>query len=121
MTFSLSIEDLFKNTYKGFQIGVYTNYETANMYALKYKDSIVVKDEELYRVYAAILKEQDNIEDMSKYLNSNDIDYYVRDIEINDKDISSKIREYENIMDYNNEVVFLEINKMIMNTYKEGL
>ena len=121
MTFSFSIKDLFKNTYKGFQIGVYTSEETASIYALKYKNSIVIKDEELYRVYVAILKNQSNIDDLSKYLNSNNIDYYIKDIEIKNNDIAKKIKEYENIMDSNNEMVFLEINKMIMDTYKESL
>ena len=121
LTFSFSVKDIFKNTYKGFQIGVYTDLDTANIYALKYKNSIVVKDEELYRVYVAILKDLDNIEDMSKYLSSKDIEYYIRDIDINNKEIVSKINEYEDIMDSNNEIVFLELNKMIMDVYKVSL
>ena len=115
------IKDIFKNTYKAFQIGVYTNLDTANIYSEKIKDSIIVKDNELYRVYAAILKNQDNIDSMSKYLNNHNIEYYLKDIEISDKRLISEINEYENIMDSNNEVVFLEINKMIMETYKESL
>lgn len=110
----------FKDTFKAFQIGVYTNYETANTYASKYKDSIVIKDDELFRVYAAILKDEKNIEKMSKYLYRNDIDYYLKDIYISDIELLSEIKEYENLMN-NNQTVFLEINKIIMEKYKESL
>lgn len=114
------INRLFTNKYKAFQIGVYTDYNTANIYSKKYKDSIIIEDNELYRVYIAILKEQDNINNMSKYLNNNNIEYFIKDIEINDKKIIKDIKEYESIMN-NNEIVFLEINKMIMEKYKESL
>lgn len=111
----------FKNIYKAFQIGVYTNYETANTYSSKYKDSIIVKDNELYRVYAAILKDESNIENMSKYLNKSNIEYYLKDIIIENIELASEINEYENLMNNDNETVFLEINKMIMEKYKESL
>ena len=118
---AFKIKDIFSNKYKAFQIGVYTNLDTANIYSEKIKDSIIVKDNELYRVYAAILKEQDNIDNMSKYLNDNNIEYFIKEIEINDKVLNNTLKEYENIMDSNNEIVFLEINKMIIEKYKESL
>lgn len=118
---TFKIKDIFSNKYKAFQIGVYTNLDTANIYSEKIKDSIIVKDNELYRVYAAILKEQDNIDNMSKYLNDNNIEYFIKEIEINDKVLNNTLKEYENIMDSNNEIVFLEINKMIIEKYKESL
>ena len=114
------IKNIFTNKYKAFQIGVYTDYDTANIYSKKFTDSIIIEDNELYRVYVAILKEQDNIENMSKYLNDKDIEYYIKDIEIKDKKIVKDIKEYENLMN-SNEIVFLEINKMIMEKYKESL
>ena len=118
---TFKIKDIFSNKYKAFQIGVYTNLDTANIYSEKIKDSIIVKDNELYRVYAAILKEQDNIDNMSKYLSDNNIEYFIKEIEINDKVLNNTLKEYENIMDSNNEIVFLEINKMIIEKYKESL
>ena len=115
------IKDMFTNKYKAFQIGVYTDIDAANTFSKLMKDSIIIKDNELYRVYAAILKNDNNIDNMSKYLNKNNIDYYLKDIEINDKEIVSIIKDYENIMNNNSEVVFLEMNKMIMEKYKESL
>lgn len=115
------IKDIFTNKYKAFQIGVYTDYNTAYTYSKKYQNSIIIQDNELYRVYVAILKDQNNIDNMSKYLNNQNIEYYLKDVEITDKEIIKIFKEYESIMDSNNEVVFLEINKMIMEKYKESL
>lgn len=113
--------NIFKTTYKAFQVGVYTNLEAANTYSSKYKNSIVIKDNELYRVYVAILKDENNIESMSRYLTSNGIDYYLKDLNIDNKTLKKEINEYENIMDSKNEIVFLEVNKMIIEKYRESL
>jgi len=113
--------NIFSNTYKAFQIGVYTDYGIANAYKEKYSNSIVIKDDELYRVYAAILKDNKNIEYMSKYLRKNNIEFYLKDININDKFLINELTEYERIMDNDNEVVFLEVNKLIIDKYKESL
>lgn len=113
--------NLFNNTYKAFQIGVYTDYEVANIYKEKFNNAIIIKENELYRVYAAILKDTNNIENMSKYLNNNNIEYFIKEINISDKNLISEIDEYERIMNSNNEIVFLEMNKLIMEKYKESL
>lgn len=119
--FSGKLINLFKSNYKAFQVGVYTSLDAAKTYSSKYKNSIVVSDDELYRVYVAILKDDNNINTMSKYLNDEGIEFYLRDIDIVDSNIKKEIREYENIMDNNNEVVFLEVNKKIMEMYEESL
>ena len=51
---------------------------------------------------------------LKKYLNSHGIDFYLKDIEILDQELINELREYENIMDYKNEIVFLEMNKIII-------
>lgn len=112
---------LFDTSYKAFQVGVYTSEELANTYKSKYKNAIVIKDNELYRVYVAILRKENNIENMSSYLNRNNIDYYIRNININNSNLKKYIDEYENIMNNDSEVVFLEINKMIMERYEESI
>ncbi len=113
--------NLFKDTYKAFQVGVYTSYEAALTYSSKYKNSIIITDNELYRVYVAILKNENNIENMSSYLNSQGIDYYLKDIEISNLEIKKEIKEYESVMSNENEIVFLEINKLIIEKYRESL
>lgn len=112
---------LFKTNYKAFQVGVYTSMDAATTYSSKYKNAIIIQDNELYRIYVAILKDKDNIESMSRYLDSQGIDYYLKDLSIDDKNFKKTIAEYENVMSNENEIVFLEINKMIMEKYKESL
>ena len=70
---------LNKSDYKGFQIGVYTDYDKALTIKEKYAGSILIKDEELYRVYYAILHNDKNIQLMERYLNDNKINYYIKD------------------------------------------
>ncbi len=115
------IKNLFNSTYKAFQVGVYTNLETANAYKNKFKNSIVIEDDELYRVFVAILKREENIRSMESYLNKNNISYYIKDIDINDVNLKREIDEYESIMNKENEVVFLELNKMIIKLYGDSL
>lgn len=117
----INLSNLFNANYKAFQVGVYTSLEAANTYKVKYDNAIVIKDNELYRVYVSILKDVDNIESMSNYLNSKGIDYYLKDLNISDKNLKKEINEYESIMDSNNEIVFFEVNKMIMEKYEESL
>lgn len=121
LCFADKFKNIFSTSYKAFQVGVYTSLDAANTYRTKYQDSIVVKDNELYRVYVSILKDNNNIDAMKKYLDSNNISYYLKDIEIIDKNIKKEINEYENIMNSDNEIVFLEVNKMIIEKYEESL
>ena len=58
---------------------------------------------------------------MSNYLSKEGIDYYLKELTISNKELKKEINEYENIMDINNEIVFLEVNKRIMEKYKESL
>ncbi len=118
---NINPKKIFDTSYKAFQVGVYTTEELANTYKSKYKNAIVIKDNELYRVYVAILRKENNIENMSNYLNKNNIDYYIKEINISDKNLKNTINEYESIMNNNSEIVFLEINKMIMERYEESI
>lgn len=118
---SLKPLDIFITKYKAFQVGVYTSLDAATIYSTKYKNATIIQDNELYRVYVAILKNKNNIESMSKYLDSKGIEYYLKDISIDDKNLKRVINEYENVMNSESEIVFLEMNKLIMEKYKESL
>lgn len=118
---NINPKKIFDTSYKAFQVGVYTTEELANTYKSKYKNAIVIKDNELYRVYVAILRKENNIENMANYLNKNNIDYYIKEINISDKNLKNTIDEYENIMSSDSEIVFLEINKMIIERYEESI
>ena len=109
---------LNKSNYTGFQIGVYTDYNKALALKEKYEGSILIKDEELYRVYYAILHNDNNIELMKRYLNDNKISYYLKDLEINDMSLIAEISDLENLMKDASNPLFLELNKKILLSYE---
>ena len=112
---------IFNTPYMAFEVGVYTNKEAANTIRSKYNSAIVVKDDELYRVYVSILKDETNIDKMSKYLKNNNVDFYKKEISISDINVKNKIDNYERIMNNNSEVVFLELNKLIIESFEGTL
>lgn len=111
---------LDKSDYKGFQIGVYTDYDKSLAIKNKYKGSILVQDEELYRVYYAILHKDKNIEAMKRYLNDNNISYYIKDLEITDMNVIREINSIESLMGEANDSLFMELNKKILLSYEEA-
>ena len=112
---------LNKSDYKGFQIGVYTDYDKALAIKEKYAGSILIKDEELFRVYYAILHNDKNIQLMERYLNDNKINYYIKDLEINDMEVINEISSIESLMAEANDSLFIELNKKILLSYEVSL
>ena len=85
------------------------------------KEDIVYFGDTARVPYGSKSKDNINIENMSKYLRKNNIEFYLRDINIEDKYLVNELNEYERIMDNDNEIVFLEVNKLIIEKYKERL
>lgn len=81
---------------KAFQIGCFSNYDNALRVADR-NNGIVVNDNGMYRVYNAILSDNDCINLVSNYFNSIGLDYFVRDISVNSKFVSD-IKVYEDVI-----------------------
>ena len=109
---------LNKSNYVGFQIGVYTDKESALKIQNRYNGSILIEDQELYRVFYAILHDNKNIELMEKHLQKNKINYYLKDMEINDMSLISELNSIESLMGEASNSLFLELNKKILNSYE---
>ena len=109
---------LNKSDYLGFQIGVYTDLSSAEKIRDKYAGSLLIKDEELYRVYYAILHNDKNIQLMERHLQEENINYYLKELEINDMNIISEISSIESLMDDASDSLFLELNKKILTSYE---
>lgn len=79
-----------------FQIGVYRNKENALKTA---NDSrgIVILDNDFYRVYIALLKDENLIESLKSYYDTKNVNYYLKAIDISDK-TSSILDNYEIIL-----------------------
>ena len=68
-----------KSQVYAFQIGVYKNKDNAAKNATT-NNSIVVEDNNLYRVYIALLKDQTLIDNLKKYYDSIGLNYYIKSI-----------------------------------------
>ena len=70
-----------KSQVYAFQIGVYKNKDNATKNATT-NNSIVVEDNNLYRVYIALLKDQTLIDNLKKYYDSIGLNYYLKAINV---------------------------------------
>ena len=116
-----NIESALKvsQTYTAFQLGVYQNHENALNKKKDYNDSIIVKDDDYYRVYFSILKNKSSILKMEEYLKDNNINYYKKQIIIDNNDFIDISKNYEKVLiETTDEKVFLSTNKRILKEYK---
>lgn len=82
-----------KSQVYAFQIGVYKNKDNATKNATT-NNSIVVEDNNLYRVYIALLKDQTLIDNLKKYYDSIGLNYYLKAINVSDS-TENIINNYE--------------------------
>lgn len=82
-----------KSQVYAFQIGVYKNKDNATKNAT-INNSIVVEDNNLYRVYIALLKDQTLIDNLKKYYDSIGLNYYLKAINVSDN-TENIINNYE--------------------------
>ncbi len=102
-----------------FQSGEHKNYDNAS------KDnsipSIIIYENNLYKVYNAIYKDIDLINTMLDYFNNKKINIYLKQIKVN-KSFYNALDQYENIVKkINNSNNYDQINKSILNLYLESI
>ncbi len=101
----------------GFQLGVYKDVKLAKEYNKKYPSSILIKDDDVYRLYYSILSNDDAIAKMEDYLNKNKIAYYKKEIIVNDNGLIKALNKYEKSMINVSDDAFKAINEVIMESY----
>lgn len=118
-----SIKDVFAEniTTTAFQLGVFKTIETANDLKDKYPPSVIIQDDDVYRVYYSILTDNKTIKKMEDYLNNQKIAFYKKVLVINDKTFIEAINNYEKTILEGNDTVLTSVNKLIMNSYKGGI
>ena len=79
-----------------FQIGVYRNKENA-LKAANDSRGIVILDNDFYRVYIALLKDENLIKSLKSYYDTKNVNYNLKAIYISDK-TSSILDNYEIIL-----------------------
>lgn len=100
-----------------FQLGVFTSKDLASDYTKKYPSSIIVQDNDVYRVYYSILTKEKAINKMEKYLLDNKIFFYKKDITIKNKTLIKALKDYEPLMLNEEDNTFYSLNKLIMNSF----
>lgn len=100
-----------------FQLGVFTSKDLAEEYLKKYPESIIMQDNDVFRVYYSILTNQKVINKMEKYLLKNKIFFYKKDITLVDKGLIKALKEYETSMIDVQDNTFFNLNKIIMESY----
>ena len=103
----------YENNIKAFQVAAYTSIQSAEEEA-KNKNGIVIKDDDYYCVYIAILRDSSNVNRMIKYLNDTQTYYYVKNIDLS-SDIQDNLTKYEELMkNTNSDVAFIKLNNQIL-------
>ncbi len=109
-----------QNSYTAFQLGVYKNLDNAKNKSSQFKGSIIYYDKDFYRVYFSILKSNSGISKMDDYLKSQNINYYKKEININDEKFIDLVNNYEKVLiNTADEEVFLTTNQKILQEYEK--
>lgn len=113
------IKRVFKEEVKatGFQLGVFNSIDLAKKYQKKFPTSIIMNDDDVYRVYISILTNNKTIAKMEEYLNNNKIAFYKKDIVVSDSSLIKALNNYEKNMLDGSESTFTSLNKLIMESY----
>lgn len=101
----------------GFQLGVYNNRELAKEYQKKYPSSILIKDDDVYRLFYSVLSNQEVISKMEDYLNEEEISFYKKNIILSDSGLINALNKYEKSMLEVSGEAFKLVNETIMESY----
>lgn len=121
--FILNKENIYaKEEYSiyAFQIGAYSSYDNALNTQNKYP-SIILKDDNLYKVYVALYEDADIINNMLQFFQDKGYDVYLKMLKVN-KDFYNKLLKYEELVKKTKDnKLYEEINKSILNLYLESI
>lgn len=102
-----------------FQVGVFTNYENAIRVAER-NNGIVVSDSDLFRVYVAILYDDEAISKMMNYYDNIGLNYYLKKIRVS-SDFIESISSSEELLLKSSSDTYSVINLSVLEQYKELL
>lgn len=102
-----------------FQVGVFSNYENAIRVAER-NNGIVVSDSDLFRVYVAILYDDEAISKMMNYYDNIGLNYYLKKISVS-SDFIESISISEELLLKSSSDTYSVINLSVLEQYKELL
>ena len=104
-----------------FQTGAFSKYDNAVKLSDKLPSSIIIKDDDLYKVYVAIYKDIDLINKMLVYFEDNNINIFLKSINV-DKNMYEQLLNYEKLlMKTTDTIVYNKLNQSILDIYLESI
>lgn len=115
----LEDDGLSNDEVTAFQVGVFSNYENAIRVAER-NNGIVVSDSDLFRVYVAILYDDEAISKMMNYYDNIGLNYYLKKINVS-SDFIESISSSEELLLKSSSDTYSVINLSVLEQYKELL
>lgn len=103
-----------------FQVGAFESEENAQDYSEYLPSSIVIKEGNLYKVYTAMYKDIDIINQMVVYFEDNDINVYLKNIKVNSTFYTTLSNFEELIKNSYDKNIYNKVNQSILNSYLES-
>ena len=100
-----------------FQVGSFDNIDNATKYKNNLPSSIIIKEDNSYKVLVGIYKDIDIVNKMLVYFEDNNINIYLKNIQVTEE-LYKKLDNYEKILintnDYN---IYNKVNQSILDMY----
>lgn len=112
-------KDTDKTMVNAFQVGAFTSYDNAIRVAER-DNGIVVKDEDIFRVYVAILYDKEAVNKLGDYYNKIGLNYYLRPIYVSNSFIE-EIKDNEELLKVSSTETYVTINSDVLSKYEEML
>lgn len=104
-----------------FQVGAFEKEENALEYSKYLETSIIIYENNLYKVYVAMYKDTDVVNKMVVYFEDNNINIYLKSISVS-KEFYYNLDNYEKLIkESNNQNVYNKVNQSILNSYLESM
>lgn len=116
----LKSDDITKEkVVNAFQVGAFTNYDNALRVAQR-DNGLVVFDEDIYRVYVAILNDDEAILKLSAYYESIGLEYYLKPIYVSEEFVN-EIKDNEELLKVSSSDTYVTINSDVLSKFEEML
>lgn len=116
----LKSDDITKEkVVNAFQVGAFTNYDNALRVAQR-DNGLVVFDEDIYRVYVAILNDDEAILKLSAYYESIGLEYYLKPIYVSEEFVK-EIKDNEELLKVSSSDTYVTINSDVLSKFEEML
>lgn len=112
-------KDTDKIMVNAFQVGAFTSYDNAVRVAER-DNGIVVKDEDIFRVYVAILYDKEAVNKLGDYYNKIGLNYYLKPIYVSNSFIE-EIKDNEELLKVSSTETYVTINSDVLSKYEEML